>query len=124
MVDEEAPADRSSAAGSSATGGTEQVPPRDRSPSPLPFKRGAAEPNGVPLSFKRPERAAPRVDAGVPDTPRKAHERVAVPFTPITLVCRDLRYYVPDPSKGEAEGVVKGEADREIAGKLELLKGA
>lgn len=27
-----------------------------------------------------------------------------------------------DPSKGESPGVVKGSEDREIAGKLELLK--
>jgi hypothetical protein len=33
------------------------------------------------------------------------------------------RYYVKDPSKGEAPGVVKGGEDQEIAGKLELLKG-
>lgn len=25
----------------------------------------------------------------------KAHEKVAVPFVPVTLVCKDLRYYVP-----------------------------
>ena len=30
-----------------------------------------------------------------------ATTKVAVPFTPITLVCRDLRYYVPDPSGGQ-----------------------
>lgn len=45
-----------------------------------------------------------------------------VPFTPITLVCRDIRYYVADPSQGKAPGVVKGSADEEIEGKLELLK--
>lgn len=32
-------------------------------------------------------------------------------------------YYVPDPSRGEAAGVVKGSEDRDISGKLELLKG-
>ncbi|GAB4819215.1 hypothetical protein N2152v2_006261 [Parachlorella kessleri] len=50
-------------------------------------------------------------------------QHVVVPFTPITLVCRDIHYYVPDPSKGEAAGVVKGSGDRRIEGKLELLKG-
>jgi len=47
------------------------------------------------------------------------------PFTdpmapPVTRCCR---YYVPDPSHGEAAGVVKDSEDKEIAGKLELLKG-
>lgn len=32
------------------------------------------------------------------------------------------RYYVDDPSKGAAPGVVKDTSDKEIAGKLELLK--
>lgn len=32
------------------------------------------------------------------------------------------RYYVDDPSGGVAPGVVKDSDDREIAGKLELLK--
>lgn len=31
-------------------------------------------------------------------------------------------YYVPDPSKGAAPGVVKDSSDPEIEGKLELLK--
>ena len=31
------------------------------------------------------------------------HGASAVPFTSITLVCRDIRYYVPDPSKGKGE---------------------
>jgi hypothetical protein len=48
---------------------------------------------------------------------------VAVPFTPITLVCRQLRYFVADPSHGEAAGVVRNSDDKEIAGRLELLKG-
>ena len=47
---------------------------------------------------------------------------MVVPFTPITLVCRDIHYYVPDPSKGEAPGVVKDSGDQEVEGKLELLK--
>ena len=48
--------------------------------------------------------------------------KAVVPFVPITLVCRDVRYYVDDPSHGTAPGVVKDSADKEIAGKLELLK--
>ena len=35
------------------------------------------------------------------------------------LVCR---YYVDDPSKGTAPGVVTEQGDKQIAGKLELLK--
>jgi ABC-type multidrug transport system ATPase subunit/ABC-type multidrug transport system permease subunit len=54
---------------------------------------------------------------------KAAAAAVAVPFTPITLVCRNIRYYVPDPSKGAAPGVVKDSSDSEIEGKLELLKG-
>ena len=50
-------------------------------------------------------------------------EHVAVPFVPITLVCRDICYYVHDPSGGTAPGVVKDIADKEISGKLQLLKG-
>ncbi len=45
-----------------------------------------------------------------------------MPFTPITLVCRDLSYYVDDPSRGEALGVVKGGAEPGLEGKLQLLK--
>ena len=67
--------------------------------------------------------AAPAGSGGVDRvSPRGAPVAAAVPFTPITLVCRGLRYYVPDPSKGAAPGVVKDSSDPEIAGKLELLK--
>ncbi len=45
-----------------------------------------------------------------------------VPFVPITLVCRNVCYYVDDPSGGSAPGVVKDTADKEVAGKLQLLK--
>eukprot|EP00887_Chlorella_sp_A99_P001837 scaffold19.g1837.t1 len=41
----------------------------------------------------------------------------------ITLVCQDLHYYVPDPSKGQAPGVVRSGADKAVIGMLELLKG-
>lgn len=41
----------------------------------------------------------------------------------VQVVCRDIRYYVPDPAKGASPGVVAPESgDKEIAGKLELLK--
>lgn len=46
---------------------------------------------------------------------------VAVPFIPITLVCRNICYYVNDPSGGSAPGVVRDSHDKEIAGKLQLL---
>ena len=46
----------------------------------------------------------------------------AVPFIPLCLVCRDLCYYVNDPSGGTAPGVVKNSNDKEIEGKLQLLK--
>jgi ABC-type glutathione transport system ATPase component len=47
---------------------------------------------------------------------------ISLPFTPIKLVCRGISYYVKDPSSGAAPGVVKDTSDREIAGKLQLLK--
>lgn len=46
-----------------------------------------------------------------------------VKFDPISLVCRDVKYYVPDPSGGSSPGVVKGSGDKDIEGKLQLLKG-
>jgi ABC-type multidrug transport system ATPase subunit len=46
-----------------------------------------------------------------------------VKFDPISLVCRDVKYYVPDPSGGSSPGVVKGSRDKDIEGKLQLLKG-
>lgn len=43
--------------------------------------------------------AAGKVDAPprrlVTAVREKAHEKVAVPFVPVTLVCKNLRYYVP-----------------------------
>jgi hypothetical protein len=46
-----------------------------------------------------------------------------VAFTPITLVCRNIRYYVAVPGKATAAGAVPADdADREVAGKLQLLK--
>ena len=44
--------------------------------------------------------------------------------TPLTLPPSPapVSYYVPDPSKGAAPGVVKDSSDPEIEGKLELLK--
>ena len=50
-------------------------------------------------------------------------ERVSVPFDPISLVCKDVKYYVPDPSGGSHPGVVKGSGDKDIEGSLQLLKG-
>ncbi|KAL4527487.1 hypothetical protein Ndes2526B_g08823 [Nannochloris sp. 'desiccata'] len=49
-------------------------------------------------------------------------DAIAVPFVPIALVCRNVCYYVKDPSSGAAPGVVKNTEDKEIAGKLQLLK--
>ncbi|KAL4442124.1 hypothetical protein ABPG77_011385 [Micractinium sp. CCAP 211/92] len=68
------------------------------------------------------ERALSRLEV-VGQAAGERRERMVVPFTPITLVCRNIRYYVDDPSKGAAPGVVKDTSDKEIAGKLELLKG-
>lgn len=50
---------------------------------------------------------------------------VVIPFTPITLVCRDIQYYVPDPAKGKGanKNVIKDSGDPEIEGKLRLLNG-
>ena len=59
--------------------------------------------------------------ATIAETPQQP--KAVVAFLPITLVCRDIRYYVNDPSGGTAAGVVKDSADAAIAGKLELLKG-
>ena len=47
----------------------------------------------------------------------------AVPLSGFGLPSYPIRsYYVPDPSKGAAPGVVKDSGDRDIEGKLELLK--
>ncbi len=53
----------------------------------------------------------------------KSREKVTVPFQPISLVCKDIKYYVPDPSGGEHPNVIKGSGDKEIEGALQLLKG-
>jgi len=67
-----------------------------------------------------PAEAAPPVsEHKEEDAPAK---KFVIPHVPITLVCRDIRYYVNDPSGGSAPGVVKDTSDREIAGKLQLLK--
>lgn len=75
----------------------------------------AAETKGSPLRSVSAVAAPPAVDASLPAAeqqqeagqaeaqPRrlatpvgeKAHEKLAVPFQPVTLVCKDLRYYVP-----------------------------
>ena len=66
--------------------------------------------------------------ADIPATVKEASsveataEAFVVPFVPITLVCRDICYYVDDPSSGTAPGVVKDTGDKDIAGKLQLLK--
>jgi len=44
-----------------------------------------------------------------------------ITFVPITLVCRQVCYYVNDPSGGSHPGVVKNTEDKKIAGKLQLL---
>ena len=109
---------------------------------------------------KLPAAAAAAADSDGAVPLKEASSHVAVPFTPITLVCRDLRcahslmrdwyekrrccscqpllrpsaspsplhrYYVNDPTRGESPSVVKSDAaaggDKEIVGKLELLKG-
>lgn len=69
------------------------------------------------------EATADTVAAVVLASSAAATAKTVVPFTPITLVCRGLRYYVPDPSGGTVPGVVKDSADKEIEGKLELLQG-
>lgn len=56
----------------------------------------------------------------IPDDIGKA---TVVRFDPITLVCKNLQYFVPDPSGGTSPGVVKGTSDKDIEGKLQLLKG-
>ncbi|KAL6777130.1 hypothetical protein ACKKBF_B20305 [Auxenochlorella protothecoides x Auxenochlorella symbiontica] len=50
-------------------------------------------------------------------------KHVIIPFTPITLVCRGIEYYVPDPAKGKGSGrgIVTGTGDAELDGKLQLL---
>ena len=53
--------------------------------------------------------------------PARREKAIPVAFQPVTIVCKDLRYYVRDPSGGTAPGVVKDEEDKEIAGKLQLL---
>lgn len=56
-----------------------------------------------------------------PATAEEDKQDDVIPFTPISLVVRDMCYYVDDPSKGTAPGVVKDSEDKEIAGKLQLL---
>lgn len=88
-------------------------------PSPQAFSKLRGGAPGAPASsLSALPAVASSADASAPGA-------AAVPFTPITLVCRNIRYYVPDPAKGkgEAPGVVQDSEDREISGKLELLKG-
>ena len=61
-----------------------------------------------------------KVGSSKPEVMEKA---APVPFDPICLVCKDIKYYVNDPSGGTRPGVVKGSDDKEIEGKLQLLKG-
>lgn len=53
---------------------------------------------------------------------QEVEEVQPVPFEPISIVCRGLSYFVNDPSGGKATGVVKGSEDKDIEGKLQLLK--
>ncbi|KAK2076776.1 hypothetical protein QBZ16_005002 [Prototheca wickerhamii] len=61
--------------------------------------------------------------SSVADGERPPLRHVVVPFTPITLVCRNIRYYVPDPAggKGANPNVIQDTGDAEIDGKLRLL---
>lgn len=110
-----------------ASGHTAQEGPAQDAAQAAATGRPTAGADPVPAPV---EPGMPAVQVATPVSPVQtasdsgtAQEKVAVPFTPVTLVCRDLRYYVPDPSHGEAAGVVKDTHDREISGKLELLKG-
>ncbi|KAI3428353.1 hypothetical protein D9Q98_006733 [Chlorella vulgaris] len=78
---------------------------------------------GAVLASKTIKRVGSKAFAPAAAASEGAHAKAVVPFVPITLVCRDIRYYVNDPSKGTAPGVVQDNSDKEIAGKLELLKG-
>ncbi len=71
---------------------------------------------------KKAGASAPKAVAVKAVNGEEKHSHVA--FTPITLVCKNLKYYVTDPSGGKAPGVVpKGDADKEVAGMLQLLHG-
>lgn len=65
----------------------------------------------------------PRKEKTILEEPNVAGKAAPVKFDPISLVCKDLKYYVPDPSGGSSAGVVKGSEDKDIEGKLQLLKG-
>ena len=67
------------------------------------------------------EAAADTAVAAAEEEEEEAAEAVVVPFVPITLVCRDVCYYVNDPSGGTSPGVVKDTADKELHAKPQLL---
>ena len=93
-------------------------------PSPVPSVEGEDDKDGSKLANIK-YNAASRTKKRVQELQKrhKTKEKVSVPFNPISLVCRDVKYYVPDPSGGSHPNVVKGSGDKEIEGKLQLLKG-
>lgn len=69
-------------------------------------------------STKAPSIANINVEAPTSAAPATA---AAVPFVPITLVCRNIRYFVPNPA-GKSAPAATDNTDPETAGQLELLK--
>jgi ABC-type multidrug transport system fused ATPase/permease subunit len=60
-------------------------------------------------------------DMVIENQPPRRQKAMPVAFQPVAIVCKNLCYYVRDPSGGTAPGVVKEDDDKEIAGKLQLL---
>ena len=62
--------------------------------------------------------------AGAVNGSRRQPKEISQPHIITSSHCHPVlhRYYVDDPSHGTAGGVVRDSSDREIAGKLELLK--
>jgi len=94
------PADASSQAASSVETGSVQLAAVKPKAAPQRSISAVAAHPAAEVSPHTAEQAA----AGKTQAPprrlvtavrEKAHEKVVVPFVPVTLVCKDLRYYVP-----------------------------
>ena len=75
-----------------STASSVQLAPRSKAASQRSIAMAATPATGEQPAAAAVEAPPRRLVTAVRE---RAHEKVAVPFVPVQLVCRDLRYYVP-----------------------------